>query len=80
MLDQVLPCTGYVDARCVAELVRGGCYPAAAAAITAALGLVVVRAAAELMSREDTHKGCPKADDGSRKVDSIAGVHVIIIK
>jgi hypothetical protein len=31
-------------------------------------------------SMEGTCKGCPKADDGSRNLDSIAGVHVIIIK
>jgi hypothetical protein len=47
---EVLPCTGYVDAGCVADLVRGGCDPAAAVAIAAALGLAAARAAAELMA------------------------------
>jgi hypothetical protein len=49
-LDEVLPCTGYVDAGCVADLVWGGCDPAAAAAIAAAQGLVVERATAELVA------------------------------
>ena len=49
-LDEVLPCTGYVDAGCVANLVRGGCDLAAAAAIAAALGLAAARATAELMA------------------------------
>jgi hypothetical protein len=38
-LEEVLPCTSYVDAGCVADLVRGGCNPAMAAAISAAQGL-----------------------------------------
>jgi len=46
--DEVLPCTGHVDAGCVADLVRGGCDPAAAAAIATALGLAAAGAAAEL--------------------------------
>ena len=46
--DEVLPCTGHVDAGCVADLVRGGCDPAAAAAIATDLGLAAARAAAEL--------------------------------
>ncbi len=49
-MDEVLPCTGYVDAGCVANLVRGGCDLAAAAAIAAALGLAATRAAAELVA------------------------------
>jgi hypothetical protein len=49
-LDQVLPCTGHVDAGCVANLVRGGCDPAMAAAIAAALGLAAARAAVELVA------------------------------
>ncbi len=49
-LDEVLPCTGYVDAGCITNLVSGGCNPAAAVAIATALGLAVVRAAAELMT------------------------------
>jgi hypothetical protein len=49
-LEEVLPCTGYVEVGCVANLVRGGCDPAAAAAIVAALGLAVVRAMAELVA------------------------------
>ncbi len=50
MLDKVLPCTGYVDARCIANLVRGGCDPAAAAAIAAALGLAAARATEKLVA------------------------------
>ena len=46
--DEVLPRTGHVDAGCVADLVRGGCDPAAAADIATALGLAAARAAAEL--------------------------------
>jgi hypothetical protein len=49
VLDQVLPCTGYVGAGCVANLVRGGCKQAAAMAIAGALGLAAVWAAAELV-------------------------------
>jgi hypothetical protein len=49
-LDEVLPCTGYMDARCVANLVRGGCNLAVAAAIAAALGLVAARAVVELVA------------------------------
>ncbi len=49
-LVEVLPCTGYVDTGCIGDLVRGGCDPAAAAAIVAALGLTGARAAAELVA------------------------------
>jgi hypothetical protein len=49
-LEEVLPCTGYMEVGCVANLVRGGCNPAAAAAIAAALGLAVVRAMKELVA------------------------------
>jgi hypothetical protein len=34
----------------------------------------------KISSREDARKECPKADDGSRIVDLIAGVHVTRIK
>jgi hypothetical protein len=49
-LEEVFPCTGYVDAGSIANLVRGGCNPAGAAAIMAALGLAAARAAAELVA------------------------------
>ncbi len=49
-LDEVLPCTGYVDAGCIADLVQGGCNPATVAAIMVALGLAVARAAVELVA------------------------------
>jgi hypothetical protein len=39
-----------MDAGCIANLVQGGCDPAAAAAIAAALGLAAARAVVELMA------------------------------
>ncbi len=50
VLDEVLPCTSYLDAGCIANLVRGGCDPATAAAIAAVLGLAAARAASELVA------------------------------
>ncbi len=49
-LDEVLPCTGYMDAGCLTNLVQGGCDPDAAAAIAATLGLATARAPAELVA------------------------------
>ncbi|KAL3778569.1 hypothetical protein ACHAW5_007024 [Stephanodiscus triporus] len=46
--DEVLPCDARVDDGCVADLVRGGCEPAEAAAIVAALGRAAADAAREL--------------------------------
>jgi hypothetical protein len=47
--DVVPTCANHVDDGCVADLVRGGCNPAAAAAIVVNLGWVMVDAAAELV-------------------------------
>jgi hypothetical protein len=48
-LDKVLPCPGRVDDGCIANLVHGGCNPAATVAIVADLGWAVVDAAVELV-------------------------------
>jgi hypothetical protein len=50
-LDEVLPCASHVDDWCVANLVRGGCDPAAAVAIVADLGRTAADAAVELTAR-----------------------------